>query len=400
MGRKIRRTVLVILVILLFSLLPPPVAAEEEAVIEVEGFAVVKEGNLLRARELAVSDGLRSAVEQVVGLLVDSRTRVHNYELIEDTILIRSAGYIAGYEILSTRLVEGTLGVRLRVRVRREELVRDLDHLQLILYRANDPRIMVVIPEEHLRRLVPDPAAETEVIRRLVDAGFRLVDQRQVAKVRDSEVLRQAVAGDEEARRRLAAEYNAEILVTGEAFSEFVGNFRGLISCRARVEVRVIRADTGEILAAHAVHESGVDISEAAAGKKALTKAGSSIADYLVEAIPARLVENRRSIQVFISNVTFSDLLLIEDNLKKTPLVENVFIRDFTGGNARLDVETVLLPVQLGEEMTWWPEIPLEVTGISGAKVELEKKTFPGEAIEEVLNDEKEKDPDPIGINL
>src|SRR5690554_6211442 len=180
MGRKIRRTVLVILVILLFSLLPPPVAAEEEAVIEVEGFAVVKEGNLLRARELAVSDGLRSAVEQVVGLLVDSRTRVHNYELIEDTILIRSAGYIAGYEILSTRLVEGTLGVRLRVRVRREELVRDLDHLQLILYRANDPRIMVVIPEEHLRRLVPDPAAETEVIRRLVDAGFRLVDQTQV----------------------------------------------------------------------------------------------------------------------------------------------------------------------------------------------------------------------------
>lgn len=384
MGRTIRRTALVILGILLFSLLPPAVAANEEVVIEVEGFAVVREGNLVRARELAVSDGLRSAVEQVVGLLVDSRTRVRNYELIEDSILIRSTGYVAGYEILSTRLTGGTLEVRLRVRVRREELVRDLDHLQLTLYRANDPRVMVVIPEEHLRRPVPDPAAETEIIRRLVDAGFRLVDQTQVAKVRESEILRQALAGDDEAWRRLGAEYDAEILVTGEAFSEFVGNFRGLISCRARVEVRVIRVDTGEILTAYSVHESGVDISEAAAGKKALTKAGSSVADYLIEAIPSRLAGSRRGIQVFVKNLAFSELLLIERKLKETPLVDNVFIRDFTGGIARLDVETQLLPVQLGEEMTWWPEIPLEVTGISGAKVELEKKTLPGETIEEV----------------
>jgi len=379
-----RRTALVILGILLFSLLPPAVAANEEVVIEVEGFAVVREGNLVRARELAVSDGLRSAVEQVVGLLVDSRTRVRNYELIEDSILIRSTGYVAGYEILSTRLTGGTLEVRLRVRVRREELVRDLDHLQLTLYRANDPRVMVVIPEEHLRRPVPDPAAETEIIRRLVDAGFRLVDQTQVAKVRESEILRQALAGDDEAWRRLGAEYDAEILVTGEAFSEFVGNFRGLISCRARVEVRVIRVDTGEILTAYSVHESGVDISEAAAGKKALTKAGSSVADYLIEAIPSRLAGSRRGIQVFVKNLIFSELLLIERKLKETPLVDNVFIRDFTGGIARLDVETQLLPVQLGEEMTWWPEIPLEVTGISGAKVEMEKKTLPGETIEEV----------------
>ena len=208
MGRTIRRTALVILGILLFSLLPPAVAANEEVVIEVEGFAVVREGNLVRARELAVSDGLRSAVEQVVGLLVDSRTRVRNYELIEDSILIRSTGYVAGYEILSTRLNGGTLEVRLRVRVRREELVRDLDHLQLTLYRANDPRVMVVIPEEHLRRPVPDPAAETEIIRRLVDVGFRLVDQTQVAKVRDSEILRQAWPVTMRGPARLGAEYD------------------------------------------------------------------------------------------------------------------------------------------------------------------------------------------------
>ena len=78
MGRTIRRTALVILGILLFSLLPPAVAANEEVVIEVEGFAVVREGNLVRARELAVSDGLRSAVEQLAGLPGDSRTRVPN----------------------------------------------------------------------------------------------------------------------------------------------------------------------------------------------------------------------------------------------------------------------------------------------------------------------------------
>ena len=123
--------------------------------------------------------------------------------------------------------------------------------------------------------------------------------------MRESEILRQALAGDDEAWRRLGAEYDAEILVTGEAFSEFVGNFRGLISCRARVEVRVIRVDTGEILTAYSVHESGVDISEAAAGKKGLDQGWEQCCRLSDRSNSITAGRDRRGIQVFVKNLIF-----------------------------------------------------------------------------------------------
>ena len=46
-----------------------------------------------------MANGLQQAVEQAVGVLVYSETQVENYELIRDSIRLRSAGYISSYEI-------------------------------------------------------------------------------------------------------------------------------------------------------------------------------------------------------------------------------------------------------------------------------------------------------------
>ena len=357
----------------ILMLLIAPAAAAEEVMVEAEGFAVVSGGNLFRARELAVNDALRSAVEQVVGLLVDSTTRVRNYEIIEN-FLTRFTGYVAGYEILETRLVEETLTVQVRVRVRQGSVIQDINALELTIRQAGDPRIMVLVPERHIQRFVPEPAAETEIIRFLLEAGFHVVDQARVARIRESEVLRRVIAGDVDACQHLAADYGADILVAGEAFSELAGDFQGLISCRGRVEVRVIKADTGEIVAVDGVYETGIDITESAASKKALAKAGSTMARRLMEMIPAGLTDTNRNIQVIVGNLSFSDVLLLQQKLRETPMVDSIYLRDYFGGGARLDVKTTLSSIQLGKEMTWWEELPLEVTGLSGGKIELRKK--------------------------
>ncbi|MEQ9442433.1 MAG: CsgG/HfaB family protein, partial [Cyclobacteriaceae bacterium] len=41
---------------------------------------------------------------------------------------------------------------------------------------GNAPKVMVIIPEYHITRQVPDPAGETEIIRKFVNAGFPVVD--------------------------------------------------------------------------------------------------------------------------------------------------------------------------------------------------------------------------------
>ena len=155
-------------------------------------------------------------------------------------------------------------------------------------------RIMVVIPEVHLRRpKVPDPAGETEIVRVLIEAGYKLVDQEQVKKIRYNDMFEKAWKGDDAGALKIARKFDAEILIVGQAFSEFAQEIRvpdqrgmpggNLISCRARVEAKAVRTDTGQIVATYGAHASGVDISENIAAKTALAEAGRKAAEYFVD---------------------------------------------------------------------------------------------------------------------
>ncbi len=121
------------------------------------------------------------------------------------------------------------------------------------------PQLFIKIPEEHVGRRVPDPATETEIARIAGDLGFRLV----TSPTASSEVIR----------------------IEGEAFSEFAGRFGGLVSCKARVEVKVIDPKTGAILLADRETTTAVDTAENIAGKKALQEGGRSLAPRIIRAI-------------------------------------------------------------------------------------------------------------------
>ncbi len=121
------------------------------------------------------------------------------------------------------------------------------------------PVVTISIPEQHLNRPVRDPAAETEIARTLEIAGFPLVDTPM-------------------ARR-------AAIRITGEAVSE-MGMRRGdFVSCRARVEVKVVETATGRILLQDRQTEVAADLAEAVAAKTALEHAGAKLAERIIPAI-------------------------------------------------------------------------------------------------------------------
>jgi hypothetical protein len=106
------------------------------------------------------------------------------------------------------------------------------------------PSVRVTIPEEHISRRVPDPAAQTEIQKILQELGFKLVE-----------------AGP------------ADFSIEGEAFSERASQRGQMIFCKARLEEKiwVDRQTT-----------SAVDLAENVAGKSALQKAGRAVADRLV----------------------------------------------------------------------------------------------------------------------
>lgn len=147
-------------------------------------------------------------------------------------------------------------------------------------------RIMVVIPETHILRRVPDPAGETEIIRVFTEAGYQVVDQTQVAAIRYTPQVEAALrnpTGPE--ARALTAAHGADILIVGEAFSETTRRTQIGWSARARVEARAVVIRDARIIAAHGAHAGGIDPAELIAGKIALRKAGGLVGEYLLDKI-------------------------------------------------------------------------------------------------------------------
>jgi curli biogenesis system outer membrane secretion channel CsgG len=106
-----------------------------------------------------------------------------------------------------------------------------------ILGNGTIPKIMVIVPEYHITFRVPDPAGETEILRKFLEAGFRAVDPSMYATIRKGAKFNEAVKNPM-AAISLGKEFGADIVIFGEAFSERVDRQSNPVTCRARVEVK------------------------------------------------------------------------------------------------------------------------------------------------------------------
>ena len=256
--------------------------------------------------------------------------------------------------------------------------------------RLTRSRIMVIIPEIHIRQRIPDPAGETEIIKKLVGQGFNVVDQKQVAAIRDREKVLTAIKNPQ-AAASLGAEFGANIIIIGEAFSELASRERGMVSTRARVEARAIQTDTARILAADGKFGSGLDIAEFVSAKTALRNAGGQWADYFISQVcqaagtdnlvgagtgtPAGNMQTLpvgSGVEVLVSNVTYAQLKQFTDRLEKLPGVRSVE-KKLTGNVARVDVQYDGTAEKLADAIseTKFGLLRVNIVGLSGSKIEI-----------------------------
>ncbi len=116
------------------------------------------------------------------------------------------------------------------------------------------PKVFIRIPEEHLSRIIPDPAVQTEIEFTLQKIGVTVVTN----------------------------ETEAEIVVSGEAFSERAIQLGTLVSCRARCELTLTKKSVPGNKQVNRITTGAVDIAENTAAKQALQNAGAKLADWVV----------------------------------------------------------------------------------------------------------------------
>ncbi|MEZ4942155.1 MAG: CsgG/HfaB family protein [Saprospiraceae bacterium] len=242
---------------------------------------------------------------------------------------------------------------------------------------GNSPTVMVIIPEVHITRRVPDPAGETEIIKTLINAGFKVLDPSVYNAIRESEELRLAVKNkDAASASRIGTRFGADIIIFGEAFSESTGAQNGMQSCRARVEARAVSTRDARILGADGKHAGGLDNSELVASKTALRNAGTQMGVYFINTLcEASGVQSgggngARISEISLGQATFSSAGKVERYLKTFKQVKSVkkTLRD---GVAHFEVEHTgeLDEIASGLDQNK-AGVTVEITDANGSKLE------------------------------
>lgn len=334
-----------IIFFLLVSLLAQKGWADKETQLFTgEGIVRIFDENVLAARGEALEKARINALERAIEEILSFEVIEERRDVIESVIFPKARMYLLKTEIIKEKEEDGLYKVKIRATIdlnALEKMVRD-EGLMPKRGLAYKPRIMIIIPEEHLGRQIPDPAAETEIIRQFVEERFYVVDQNQIAEIRYNDETLAAARGGLEAAAAIGRKYGAEVIIMGEAFSEYVGQEKGMVLSSARVEIRAIKTDTAQILYADAKDTSALAVSENIAAKRALQRAAGLLGPELIEEILAWAEvdkEEGRMITLYIPNISYSQLIIVKEVIgERVPGVDRYVQRSYTGGIGEIEI--------------------------------------------------------------
>jgi len=282
----LRLMIVVGLWVALFGVSPVPAAAQ---MITADGVAAIT-GNVAIAREKAIDDALRRAVEQAVGTLISSDTMTNNFQLVHDKILAQTSGYVKKYDIVKEQRVGDEFRVTVMADVGKQNLQRSLDALGLLHEIKEKPKVMVVIVEK-VSGLYGTTGwetigeAENTLVQKLLAAGFTVVDQQQVRSNVPIDKALRMLEGDLKAAAVAGIQHNAQVVITGQANSKFAGPKllgTNMQSIQATVAAKVIRTDDARIIATRSAQAAKAHIDEMQGGVLAIQEASREVGDALI----------------------------------------------------------------------------------------------------------------------
>ncbi len=350
------------LALLMFSGL----AAAQEATqtITTDGTASVLNGDKAQARDVAIQDALRNAVEQVTGAVISSSTIVENAMVVEDNIYSKAKGYIKNYSIISEGEADGGLSYNVKVKalVRSGAIKEDMAD---IIRGAGNPKLMVLITESNVGSSAIGGidaqlgTAENTIIEAMRNKGFDFVDPETAEKSIRRDKALAALDGDAQAAAFIGERAGAEVIITGKSFAKeaTVANdmLGGMKSIQATVSVKAFNTDDGRILVSKVETGRAVHIEEITGGTKAIEQASAKLADYLAEEIVKKFARGGNTVTLNVTGASNYDLYQELVNVLKYEVrgVKAVNDREITGNTGLVEVETKFNSSQLAQELLY-----------------------------------------------
>lgn len=338
----------------------------------------VADGKSSKARDEAVNDALRKAVEQGVGTFVTAQLTVEQQKLVEERIFTESRGYIQGYKVVREDVKDDLYEVEVSALVRMGKLSGDLESIGLLIRKKQNPRVMVVV---YSRETITAPLGvemegnrnvENQIESALLQKGFQLVDAGQVIRKKELEGL--LLQGDPTRAGKMARDFGAEVLVEGEVRRTFVDERqvygRNIRFFSNEVRLKALETDTAKVL------YSGYK-TRPASGAGAFLPLEEATAELIDEMTAGILEQWRRDVfqagsyQIEVAGISFNDLSMLKEGVKRIRGVTDVQVRSFQSGHASVEVKYQGPAQELAEKIARMKSPRPEIKGLQANTIEI-----------------------------
>mgnify|MGYP001173068277 FL=1 len=334
--------------------------------------------------DAAIEQAKRAAVEIGVGSVMSSETVVKNSVLFSDNIYAKSSGFVKTFTVKDK--VQGpdglwTVTIDAVVTEILDEILKDEMAVQTLLNAMNRPKIIFMVREENLIDNSSTDFAETQLIKMFYDKGFDVVDRQLVQALQGEADYTQALAGDVSAASKIASMLGADIIVIGTAKISSGGEIKAgnftMTSGQADVNGKIVRADTGELLAiVPQARGKKPHISPSTAGISAVNMASEKLGtDIINQLIKKWSTQQANAVNVFlvVENVDFMGYMTLGNHLKSQtiPGIESAFEKGFNNGIAEFQImyEGKSQDLAMALMQNQAQGVTIQVTGLSGNRI-------------------------------
>ena len=356
-------------------------------VVEATGTGTIFSGDVAGARDRAIDDGLRRAVENALGTYIESEVRVENYMVVEDNIMSWSRGYVKNYSILSEKKKTSEMyEVHVQAEVETGELHKDAEAVKNLIEQMGNPRVMIMIDEQNIGMSrdeyhwfeVDMTASETAIMQKFIDKNFPVVDPATVRRNIERDQALAALEGDSKAAAAIGLSLGAEIVVTGKVIAKVATGMQlaGMKSCQANITARVVEADVGRVITTGHEHAAHPHIDEVTGGTIAIGKASDKLADQMITKILDKWKDNfynQNEIKVVLTGVkSLTELNQFESTIKYYLRgVKNIFRRNFVSETAEMDIKLTGTAGQIAREFERrdFDKFTIKVTSVTANKI-------------------------------
>jgi hypothetical protein len=353
-----------------------PAADADVVTQEAQGQAAVLAGDKPAARDKAIEDALRHAVEMAVGTQVQSTTEVQDFQTKMDQVLTRSSGYVKQYQLVKEGMDGDVVQVTVRAQISLAALDKDLEAFGLLLARKKLPRTMVLLAEQNIGMAAPAASwmgkdggglvsadlrvAESVVLDELRNAGFVQLVDPEIAGTKAASVGGVTTQITAAQARKLGSLTSAEVIIVGQALAQSRGDLPelgpGWRTCAATLSARAVSTDNGDILATSEATQSAAHLDDLTCGTEAIKKASKAFAADMVKKIRARWSRDVSSGNAVHLRVKHVDSLREAGEFRGALAhfirgVKGVIQRRFEGGTQELEVQLLGSTEQFAEEL-------------------------------------------------